>query len=82
MSLRFIFAITCLLPIVALGWILFSDFTVVQNAPAQTNAAMRTRMCREHIALARSAPSNAMAKQAVDECVVAGYITRQDVMID
>lgn len=75
MGLRYILLIVWIMPLAAIAGLLYHDLVVPAPAPQETNRAMRTRMCREHVDLARTEPKNALARTAVDECVAAGYIT-------
>jgi len=51
----------------------------VRGPVAETNSGMRVRMCREHIDTAKAEPNNEAARQAVDDCVMAGYLSRDAV---
>ena len=79
MSLRFIFVVSWMFPLLMLGWILYHERSTENQPIVETNSGMRIRMCREHIDTARANPKDSIAKQAVEDCVVAGYLTRKDV---
>lgn len=78
MGLRLILATIWLMPLVACAGLLYYEFMVPAGAPEETNRAMRTRMCQEHADLARNEPTNDVARNAVEECLVSGYLTQTD----
>jgi hypothetical protein len=81
MSLRFVLVVSWAFPGMLLAWVIYNEIATVSAPVVETNARMRTRMCREHVAAAKADPKDAITRQAVDECVLAGYITREDVEI-
>lgn len=78
MSLRFILSVSWAFPLILLGWIIVHEFAASTAPTVETNAKMRVRMCHEHVATAKADPNDATARQAIEDCVVAGYITRKD----
>jgi len=78
MGLRFILATIWLMPIAASAALLYYEFMIPAASLPETNRAMRTRMCLEHANLARSEPANDVARVAVDECVISGYLTEAE----
>lgn len=78
MGLRVILLTIWLMPLAAVGGLLYYEFMMPGTSLPETNRAMRTRMCLEHADLARTEPANDAARIAVDECVFAGYITEAD----
>ncbi|MDB5525129.1 MAG: hypothetical protein JWM58_2892 [Rhizobium sp.] len=79
MSLRFIFVVSWALPVLMLAWILYHERTTLNQPVIETNSKMRIRMCREHIDTAKADPADTLAKQAVDDCVTAGYISKDEI---
>jgi hypothetical protein len=78
MGLRLILILIWLLPLVASAGLLYYEVMMPATSLPETNRAMRTRMCQEHADLARIDPDNNLARAAVDECLVSGYITQAD----
>lgn len=78
MGLRLIIATAWALPLMAIVGLLYYDFVGIHRNGPETNRAMRTRMCREHVDLARLEPANDQARVAVEECVGSGYITHAE----
>ena len=78
MGLRFILTVIWLMPLAASAALLYYEFMIPAASLPETNRAMRTRMCLEHANLARNEPANNVARVAVDECVVSGYITEAE----
>lgn len=78
MGLRLILATIWLLPMAAVVGLLYYEFMMPAASLPETNRAMRARMCREHVDLARIEPANDAARVAVEECVVSGYISKAD----
>lgn len=78
MGLRFILLTAWLIPLAAAGTLLYWHYLAPAASPAETNRAMRTRMCLEHADLAKAEPANDIARGAVDECVGSGYITEAE----
>ncbi len=81
MSLRFVLLLSWSLPALLLGWILYHEYAVPPPPVVETNAKMRTKMCREHIDTAKADPSDIVARQALEECAAAGYISTRDVKL-
>jgi hypothetical protein len=78
MSVKFILIVSWAMPLMLLGWILYGQFAATIPPADETNAKMRIRMCREHMDEARADPNDTIARQATEECVVAGYIRRHE----
>lgn len=78
MSLRFVLVVSWAFPIMLLAWVVYHEVATVAPPVVETNARMRIRMCREHVDTAAANPKDDIAKQAVEECVMAGYITSHD----
>jgi hypothetical protein len=64
-----------------LVYIVIGEMTTASTPVVETNARMRTRMCREHVDTSVANPRDSIARQAVEECVVAGYLDRSDTRI-
>ena len=79
MSLRFVLLISWSFPALLLGWILYHEYAVPPAPIVETNAGMRTKMCREHIDTAKADPKDTVARQALEECATAGYITTREI---
>jgi hypothetical protein len=77
-DIRVIIATAWLLPLAAVGGLLYYDLMMAAVSLPETNRAMRERMCREHVDLARNEPENDVARTAIGECVTGGYLTRAD----
>jgi hypothetical protein len=75
MDIRLILASAWLMPLAAVAGLLYYEFKVPAAALPETNRVMRERMCKEHVELARTGPSNDVIQSAIEECVNAGYIT-------
>ena len=78
MSLRLIFAVAWLLPLSAAAALLYYEFMIPGSPLAETNRAMRERMCLEHVDLAQTEPSNDLARKAIEECMSGGYLTQAE----
>ena len=78
MGLRVILLTIWLMPLVGVVGLLYYEFMMTATSLPETNRAMRERMCREHVDLARSEPANATAKTAIGECLDAGYLTQAE----
>jgi len=81
MGLRFILGVSWSLPLALLGWIFVHEYGLPTAPLVETNTKMRVKMCHEHVATAKADPKDAVARQAIEECVMAGYITRADARI-
>jgi hypothetical protein len=81
MSLRFVLLISWSLPALLLGWILYHQYGVEAAPVVETNAKMRTKMCREHIDTAKADPNDTVARQALEECVAAGYTSTREIKL-
>ena len=79
MSLRFIFVVSWALPVLMLAWIVYHERTTLNQPIMETNSKMRIRMCREHIVTAKADPADDVAKQAVEDCATAGYISKDEI---
>lgn len=84
MGLRTILIICWMMPLALIVPILYQKHIAPPESVRESNTNMRVRMCREHIQTAKANPGDEVARTAVDECVVAGYITGKeaDVVID
>jgi hypothetical protein len=78
MSLRLVFATAWLLPIAAAAALLYYEFMIPGSPLEETNRGMRQRMCREHVVLVQTEPANGLARDAVEECMVSGYLTQAE----
>jgi len=78
MSLRLIFATAWLLPLAAAAALLYYELLIPGSPLVETNRGMRERMCREHVDLAQTEPSNTLAREAIDECMTSGYLTQAE----
>jgi hypothetical protein len=76
--MRFVLFTAWVVPLAAVAGLLYYEFLIPAAPLPETNTAMRTRMCREHVDLAKSEPANEIARTAVRECLDAGYITQAD----
>lgn len=81
MSLRFVLLISWSFPALLLGWIFYHEYAVAPPPVVETNSQMRTKMCREHIDTAKADPSDTVARQAIDECAAAGYISTREIKL-
>ena len=79
MGLRTVFFICWLMPLSLLLPILYRELGPQPQPLAETNTAMRIRMCREHIETAKAEPEDHGTRAALDECVTAGYITADEI---
>ena len=79
MSLRFIFVVSWTLPVMMLVWIVYHERTTSNQPIIETNSKMRIRMCHEHIDTAKADPADRLAKQAVEDCATAGYISKDQI---
>lgn len=78
MGLRLIFAVAWLLPLAVTLALIYYEFMVPGSPLKETNRGMRERMCREHVDLVQTEPDNKLARDAVEECVTSGYLTRAE----
>lgn len=79
MGLRTILLICWLMPLVLLLPILYQEYGPHPPEVVETNTNMRVRMCREHIDAAKVNPEDAGTRTAIDECVTAGYVSKDEV---
>ncbi|MCB1446572.1 MAG: hypothetical protein KDJ87_12490 [Rhizobiaceae bacterium] len=78
MSLRLILMAVWGLPLAMAAGLLYYEFMMPAPQTTVTNRAMRERMCREHVDLARTEPANGTARVAIAECVDSGYLTQAE----
>lgn len=76
--MRFVLFVAWIFPLAAVAGLLYHEFMIPAASLPETNTAMRTRMCREHVDLAKLEPTNDIAHTAVRECLAAGYITQAE----
>jgi hypothetical protein len=81
MGLRFILGVSWSLPLALLAWIFIHEYGLPSAPVLETNTRMRVKMCHERVATAKADPNDAAARQAIEDCVMAGYITREDARI-
>lgn len=75
MSLRFVLVVSWACPLLLLAWVVYHEVAAPNQPVIETNSRMRVRMCLEHVDAARANPADDAAKQAVDDCILAGYIS-------